>query len=110
MARPTRRRHRLAAAAAGAWLGVASVAAEDVNDRLSVSAGIDVTTAYFFRGLLRERHGLIVQPSAEVDLTLYRAEDYDLGRDGPISRVGLTAGTWNSIHSQNDTGTFYETD
>lgn len=109
MARPTRWRHRLAAAVAIAGLCTASAYAGP-TDRVSFGAGLDVTTAYFFRGMLRERHGLIVQPSAEIDTTLYRAPDYDLGRDGPLSSVALRLGTWNSVHSQSDTGTFHESD
>jgi len=110
MARLTRRGHRLAVAVAIASVCAVSAAGAGADDRLSVSAGLDVTTAYFFRGLLRERHGLIVQPSAEIRTTLYRAGEYEVGKDGPVSSVGLVLGTWNSIHSQSDTGTFHETD
>src|SRR5687768_14677751 len=58
--------------------------------KLSVSAGIDFTTAYFFRGYNQEDQGLIAQPYANIYAKLIANED-------------LTAtayvGTWNSLHS-----------
>ena len=59
--------------------------------KLSVSAGIDFTTAYFFRGYNQEDQGLIAQPYANIYAKLIANED-------------LTAtayvGTWNSLHSE----------
>ena len=59
--------------------------------RLSVSGGLDFTTAYFFRGYNQEDQGFITQPYANLYAKLLTDED-------------LTAtayvGTWNSIHSE----------
>lgn len=59
--------------------------------RLSLSAGVDWTTDYYFRGIRQETSDWIFQPYAEVSLRLY--ED-----PGPLSAVTLTAGLWNSLH------------
>lgn len=100
-----------AAAALGMGLGMPTPAGADaIAERLSLGGGVDVTTAYFFRGIMQERRGFIAQPSADLGLTLYRVDDYDLPRDGPIRSVALTLGTWNSVHSHDDTGTYFESD
>jgi hypothetical protein len=84
--------------------------------RLSLSGGFDFVTAYFFRGILQERTGLIWEPYLTLNANLYGVEDYDLHRDGPVSSVDLFAGTWNSLQSAQTGGTdennpvFYETD
>jgi hypothetical protein len=80
------------------------------DPRVSFGGGVDVATAYFFRGILRERHGVIVQPYAQLDARLYAAHDYDVARHGPVSSVGVTLGSWNSLHSKDRTGTFHEAD
>ena len=61
------------------------------SGRLSVSGGVDFTTAYFFRGYMQEDNGFITQPYANLYAKLIAEED-----------VQLTAyvGTWNSIHSE----------
>ena len=111
---------RLAFGMAALALGLVAAgpaAAGPNTGKLSLSGGIDFTTAYFFRGILQERDGLIVQPYLEVGANLYSApEDYDVSRDGPLSSISLTLGTWNSLQSKQTGGTdendpvFYETD
>jgi hypothetical protein len=97
-------------------LGVASpVLAGPNTGKISLSGGFDFYTAYFFRGILQERNGLIWQPYLTVSADLYSIDDYDLGRDGPISSVSAFLGTWNSLQSAHTGGTgsdpvFYETD
>ena len=54
--------------------------------KVSVSAGSDWTSAYFFRGILQEDQGLILQPWAELGLNL--------------GRVDLSLGSWNSFHDE----------
>lgn len=58
---------------------------------VSFQLGVDWTSAYFFRGLLQENAGEILQPSAEVGFALIEGD-----------RVSLSAslGTWNSFHSE----------
>ncbi|HWP67601.1 MAG TPA: hypothetical protein VNO26_17010 [Candidatus Limnocylindria bacterium] len=113
----------------GSWRSVLGVAALVVclgavrpagaapnTGRFSLSGGFDFTTAYFFRGILQERNGLIWQPYLTVSANLYSVDDYDLGRDGPVNSVSLFAGTWASLHSEhtgstdNNTPVFYEND
>jgi len=59
---------------------------------ISVSAGADVTSKYYFRGLLQEDQGLIIQPWAEIGATVLEKET------GPIQTVSVFGGIWNSFH------------
>ena len=59
--------------------------------KLSVSAGIDFTTAYFFRGYNQEDQGLIAQPYANIYAKLIANEDLT---------AAAYVGTWNSLHSE----------
>lgn len=64
---------------------------------LSLSLGADVTNAYYFRGLLQEDSGFIVQPWADLAFDIYRSDD---------TSVNLQAGSWNSFHGEaTDAGT-----
>ena len=62
---------------------------------VSISAGLDVATAYFFRGILQERDGGIFWPYAELGITLW---ENDSGQS-----VSFLGGIWNSVHT-NKTG------
>jgi hypothetical protein len=70
---------------------------------MRVTGGIDITTAYFFRGYLQEDQGIILQPFAN----LY----FDLSPS-----VSAYVGTWNSLHEEQTgapggtTGNWYESD
>ena len=57
---------------------------------LTFSGGVDLVSAYYFRGYLQENSGFIVQPYFGVATTLVEADDF---------KVGLSLSTWNSIHS-----------
>ncbi len=77
--------------------------------RVSGIAQVDLSNAYYFRGIKQERDGIIVQPWAELYLNLYQAED------GPIRDVSIGAGVWNSIHgdgtlAEHSPTSIYETD
>jgi len=79
--------------AAGSML-VASAKADDPNTgKLSFSIGSDITTAYYFRGIVQEKDGFIMQPHAEVAVSLFEAR-------GAITEVTATGGIWNSVHSE----------
>jgi hypothetical protein len=71
--------------------------------------GVDWTSAYFFRGLLQEDDGFIVQPWLEVGVKLYESDN---------AALGLVIGSWHSFHDR-ETGaassdsfrdTWYEAD
>lgn len=92
--RQARRIGRLAGiAVASAWIAAGSVSAAPNTGRISFSGGADITTAYFFRGILQERDGFIIQPYAELGVSLYKGE-------GPLSGLSLFGGFWNSIHQE----------
>lgn len=59
--------------------------------KLSVSGGLDWTTAYFFRGYNQEDTGLILQPYAQITASLVDEDDLT---------VSAYIGTWNSVHSK----------
>lgn len=101
------------------WVGMGALAAvmaagpaaAAVNSgKVSFSLGTDITTAYFFRGILQERDGVITQPYGEVSFSLYE------NKGAALSSVTLTGGLWASVHSEKtgNTGTgapaFYELD
>ena len=60
--------------------------------KLSLSGGVDVTTAYFFRGYNQEDQGFILEPYANIYLKAV---------DGESFKVTPYVGLWNSIHSEN---------
>jgi hypothetical protein len=55
---------------------------------------LDVTNAYFFRGILQEREGVILQPWTELYFNLYSADD------GFIRDITIGGGVWTSWHSE----------
>ena len=62
--------------------------------KLSFSAGIDFTNAYFFRGLKQENEGFISQPYAELTASFFDAPDAQ-----GLTAVSFTIGGWNSLHT-----------
>ncbi len=56
------------------------------------AVSLDVTTAYFFRGVVQEKRGVIAEPSVELGWRLWQGTDW-------LGDVDLTFGTWNSAHS-----------
>lgn len=87
----------LAMAAAGCSLPALSQEGEPIETApslLSTSLGVDITTAYFFRGYRQEDDGFISQPWFEVGAVLIEP-----GEEGDF-QLDLVAGTWNSFHSE----------
>ena len=108
-------RHRLLTAAAAAALGLTAHSAlaqtgttdapqqarpqdlapadvEDINTGgLDLSAGVDVTTAYYFRGIIQENQGVIVQPYAQIGIDIAETDDVE---------VAGYVGIWNSFHDE----------
>lgn len=64
--------------------------------KLSFNAGVDFSTHYFFRGILQEDQGLVMQPYGDVTANIFEGE-------GAINTVDLVLGVWNSVHGGNPT-------
>jgi hypothetical protein len=97
-----------AAAFAGFTLPSAVQAQEEPVDPntggLTLSGGVDYTTAYFFRGYNQEDARLIVQPWATIGFSLLDSDNLD---------ISAYLGTWTSLHAQPSAGDgdiIYETD
>ena len=90
----------LAAAAASVLLAGPAAAQNDGN--VSMSAGSDIVNQYYFRGIVQETGGFIMQPFLDASIS--------------FGNASITAGTWSSLHSAGDAGfdgapeSFYETD
>jgi hypothetical protein len=89
-------------------VAAAEVEADDPNTgALTLTGGLDYTTAYFFRGYNQEDTGLILQPYVTLTAALVSNDDFAL--NGYV-------GTWNSFHENKTlaaaTGpaTWYESD
>ncbi|MCY4507571.1 MAG: hypothetical protein OXG35_11515 [Acidobacteria bacterium] len=93
-------RGMLAAAAASVLL--AGPAAAQNSGNVSMSAGADIVNQYYFRGIIQETGGFIMQPFLDASIS--------------FGNASITAGTWSSLHSRGDAGfdgapeAFYETD
>lgn len=76
-----------------------AVDANASSEESAVSATLDnsFATAYMFRGTMNERDGLIWQPSVELAVNLYSADE------GAVRSVDAGFGVWLSVHSM-DTG------
>jgi hypothetical protein len=77
------------------WVGItAPTRAEEAGPnlgRLSLSAGVDVPTDYYFRGILQEDRDYIIQPYGELSVKLYEGK-------GPLTTLAFALGLWNSLH------------
>lgn len=58
---------------------------------LTLSAGVDFTNAYYFRGYKQEDDGLLVQPWAQLTANLCKTDNL---------AVNAYVATWNSVHSE----------
>ncbi len=61
--------------------------------RLSGVLGVTLASHYFFRGIRQENQGLILQPSLELNYSLFE------GGAGVLTSSTLTLGAWNSVHN-----------
>jgi Bacterial protein of unknown function (Gcw_chp) len=69
--------------------------------KVALSAGFDVVTEYWYRGLGQENQGLILQPWLDLTFELFSSDDLTL--TGSV-------GTWNSIHDATPGDAWYESD
>jgi hypothetical protein len=64
---------------------------EPVGSAIGVQLNLDFTTGYFYRGIVQEDSGLIVQPAARVTVNLLESE---------ALKLDAFVGAWNSFHGQ----------
>ena len=69
-----------------------TVRAQDDSGKVSGTVGGDTTQAYFFRGILQERDGVIFQPYGDVTVNLFESTE-------GLTSFDVTVGQWNSLHS-----------
>ena len=109
--RPARLLGAAAAVALVSGLLASSAMAQRNSGKVSFSTGTDFSHAYFFRGIVQERAGLVAQPYMDMTFSLFE------GTEG-LNSVTFTIGQWNSLHtgpSGNDgpatnVGAWYESD
>ena len=65
--------------------------------RVTVTTGLDFSSAYFFRGLKQQSGGAIAQPY------------FDVGVSAPHG-ISFNVGNWDSLHSKSSAGHWYESD
>ena len=76
------------------WLTPGSAQAQVNSGKVSFNTGVDMSHAYFFRGMKQEREGFIAQPYADINFNVFSDEDAS-----GLQAVTFTVGQWNSLHS-----------
>src|SRR4029453_16799529 len=69
------------------------IAAEELEPEtspFSAQLNLDITNAYYYRGILQEDTGVIVQPSANFTINLLHHDGF---------KIDALLGAWNSFHS-----------
>jgi hypothetical protein len=59
---------------------------------VTVTGGVDVLNAYFFRGIPQDDTGVILWPYGDLGFSLFSGE-------GGVKSVGVNVGLWNSLHT-----------
>ena len=85
--------------------------AQSNSGKVAVSTGTDFSHAYFFRGIMQERSGIVAQPFMDMTFSLFE------GTAG-LNSVSFTIGQWNSLHTgptgndgpATNVGAWYESD
>lgn len=70
----------------------AQTATDPNPGNLTLTAGIDYTTAYLFRGIPQDDTGVILWPYGDLGIALHHG-------DGWLNRLGVDVGMWNSLHT-----------
>jgi hypothetical protein len=98
-ARP-HRRALWALALIGTAIGLAAPALaqepSSSSEHVAITGGIDLANQYMFRGVRQNSSGIVVWPFADLTARV-------LSREGPLKRLEVDVGFWNSLHS-GDTG------
>lgn len=76
------------------WFAPGSAQAQVNRGRVSFNTGIDLSHAYFFRGIKQERGGLVAQPYADINFDIYSNEDAS-----GLTNITYSLGAWNSLHT-----------
>lgn len=76
------------------WFAPGSAQAQVNSGKVSFNTGIDLSHAYFFRGIRQENKGFVAQPYADVNFNLYSNEDAS-----GLTNITYSLGTWNSLHT-----------
>jgi hypothetical protein len=69
-----------------------SASEEPAAKRVITTAGVDLASAYMFRGIYQEDSGVIVPPFVDLGVLLYQGT-------GALKSVNVNGGLWNSLHS-----------
>ena len=75
----------------------APAAEESAPKPVTITTGLDFTSAYLFRGIRQHSGGTIAQPYVDVGVSVGKG-------------ISLNVGNWDSIHSTAAAGNFYEAD
>ena len=84
-----------AATSSAATTATQPSADEPPSKRVTLTAGLDFVSAYMFRGIFQEDHGVIVPPFADVGVTAYSG-------DGALKSVTLNGGIWMDADTTNN--------
>ena len=66
--------------------------AQSNSGKVSFATGADFSHAYFFRGIIQERSGLVTQPYMDMTFNVFE------GTEG-LNSATFTIGQWNSLHT-----------
>ena len=75
-------------------LATGPVYAQPNTGKVSFNTGMDLSHAYFFRGIKQEPEGMVAQPYADINFNIYSDDD-----GSGLNGVTYTLGQWNSLHT-----------
>jgi len=73
---------------------VATLAQDSNSQNISGTVSLDVSHAYFFRGIKKERQGFVGQPSGDLNFAIFRKQEAE-----GLHSVDFQFGLWNSLHT-----------
>src|SRR5262245_61444791 len=80
------------ASVVGVPRGADAQAADPNTGALTLTGGVDVLNAYYFRGIPQDDTGVITWPYADLGFTLYAGS-------GALKTLTANVGLWNSLHT-----------
>ena len=84
----------LVAAICGGLSPVATFAQDSNSQNISGTVSLDVSHAYFFRGIKQEREGFVGQPSGDLNFAMFRKQEPE-----GLHAIDFHFGLWNSLHT-----------